>query len=218
MKNLVLPIFAVLCVLICGCSNDDPPKLMGSGVSKTETRSVPEFERIVFYGMGTMEIAAGPATPLTITGDDNIVPIMDTSVAGGRLSIRPTEDNINPKVPLVIQASSPMIREVESAGSAEIILKDIAGEELRLAVNGAGRVKATGKVISLIVNMKGAGEIDTTSVEAERVSVTITGAGSAEVAASSNLDVTITGAGTLRYVGDPQVSKKILGIGSVEKK
>jgi hypothetical protein len=205
------------CALLCGC-REDAPKIVGSGVSKTETRAVSEFTQVSFRGQGRLELKAGPLEPLTITGDDNIVPLITTAVEGQTLTIRPTEKNLDPDLTLVIQAASPVINQVECLGAGDIILQGVEGDDVRVSVTGAGSVRATGKAIALHVSSEGAGKIDTTGLEAERVTVVIAGAGSAEVSATKNLDVTINGAASVRYTGDPIVTKQISGIGTVRKK
>ena len=219
MKRLISLTILVACLEIAGCSKErNQPKIIGSGVAKTETRPVESFAKVQFFGEGRVELSVGPLEPITLTADDNILPLMMTVVAGDTLTIRPSEESIKPKTPLVVRAAAPHITSVECVGSGDIVVRDLAAESVGLSVVGAGSVNAAGKTTSITVSIQGAGAVDTSQLEAERVSVGIAGAGSADVNATKNLDVDIMGAATVRYAGDPVVAKKVVGIGTVQRK
>ena len=68
----------------------------------------------------------------------------------------------------------------------------------------------------LKVNGSGAANIDTLALEAQDVTVDLSGAGAARVHAVQNLQVDVSGAGSVSYKGEPQVRKQVSGVGSVQ--
>jgi hypothetical protein len=77
MKMVCIP---VLCLGLITINNCNPNAIQGSGVSKTESRSVGSFSKIDLSGSPDVEVAVGPATSVSVTADDNIVPIIETTV------------------------------------------------------------------------------------------------------------------------------------------
>src|SRR3954464_9673522 len=63
-------------------------QVTGSGVSRTETRSAAGFQGVALGVDAALEIRQGPTEGLTITGDDNIVPLVETVVDHGVLQVR----------------------------------------------------------------------------------------------------------------------------------
>src|SRR5436305_15136422 len=63
----------------------------GSGVSKTEQRDVKEFRRVELEGSARVRITIGQPQQVTVTGADNIVPLIATTVDGDPLRIAPKE-------------------------------------------------------------------------------------------------------------------------------
>jgi len=218
MRQCAFHAFLIIGLGICGCDERSTAKIVGSGVSKTDTRAVEDFDKVILRGEGMLELAVGPLEPLTVTADDNIVPIITTEVSDGTLTISFTESSIDARTSIVIRGSAPKITSVDCLGAGDIAVRNLVGEEIRLSVLGAGKVLAGGKADSLALTIKGAGSIDTLGLAADKVSVDIAGAGKAEVDAKKSLDVSIKGAASVRYTGDPQVKQEISGLGSVQKK
>src|SRR4030095_7851383 len=62
--------------------------VVGSGVAKTETRPVSGIHSIALGISANLEIRQGTSEGLTITGDDNVLPLVETNVTNGVLEIR----------------------------------------------------------------------------------------------------------------------------------
>src|SRR5215208_2438155 len=59
----------------------------GSGIAKTETREVNGFSAISFNVIGKVVVTQGKTQSLTVTADDNILPLLETQVNDGTLVI-----------------------------------------------------------------------------------------------------------------------------------
>src|SRR4051812_22937807 len=75
------------CVGVNGCSMG--PAVKGSGVAKTESRQVGPFTRISIEGSGNVVVTVDPTQPasLVLKADDNILPLVETTVKGDTLVI-----------------------------------------------------------------------------------------------------------------------------------
>jgi hypothetical protein len=94
----------------------------------------------------------------------------------------------------------------------------VTGKGFYLEGSGASRVTVDGMVSELMATMSGASRLDSESLQAENVELSIAGAGKADVAASKVLKVAISGAGKVTYTGNPTVERHISGAGSVRQR
>jgi hypothetical protein len=207
------PLLMTLMTILTGCSRGGVP---GSGVAKIETRDLPSFTAVEFNGGGKLEITIGHPQSIEITADDNLLPIISMRVTDGRLVIEPREP-IRPKIVPAVKITVADLSALTMNGAARCVLTNLANDRMAIEINGAGDVRATGRIERLSVKMAGAGRVDAVGLYAERVDVDIDGSGDVDVYANESLDVSIAGAGDVRYAGNPQVSQSIAGVGSVIK-
>ena len=190
----------------------------GSGTLKTETRSVSDFSRVTLSGIGTLNIRQTGTESLTITTDDNILPLLTSSVSGGVLQLgvksatipRPTSD-------ITWNLTVKDLSSITLSGAGKINAQDINTSSLTVLLSGAGNLSVTGKSVSQTATVSGAGSYKGRDFTTTNTTVTISGAGSAIVNASATLNATVSGTGSVTYYGTPQVTSHISGIGSVKK-
>jgi hypothetical protein len=187
----------------------------GSGTSKTETRELDSFDRISLTEIGTINVSFGVTQMVTVTTDDNLVDLVETTVEDGELIIRPSM-SINPKTDLVIDIMVPQLSGVELAGAASLNINGIDGESLDIELAGACGVDATGTVKNLTIEMAGACRARLKTLETENAEVDIAGTGSAVVFASESIDATASGFASITCHGNPKnVQKEANGISKV---
>lgn len=210
--------------------------LTGSGVNKTEARSVAAFHAIDSGGWWNVEVVAGDRPTVEVSGDDNIVPLIITSVKDGVLVIEATESATS-KLATVVRIALPSLTSLKLSGAGTASIKDVTSSKLALLASGAGSVsfkgssddvtvKASGagnvalagKGKSLTAQASGAGNIDAAAFEVTLATVKASGAGNVTVNATTSLDIAASGAGNVVYLGAPKLSKKVSGTGSVKAK
>ena len=116
------PALGLLLALAAGCHFDPPIK--GSGVSKTETRTVAGFTEVEVSGTVHLELTVGPAASLEVTTDDNILPIVVTEVSGGRLKIS-MRGNSTTSLGVNVKATTPTLSAFEGSGATSSTLSGI---------------------------------------------------------------------------------------------
>jgi hypothetical protein len=204
-------VFIVTCLLLA--ASPAAAFTTGSGVLKSEVRTVGTFSRIAISGSMTLEVAAGQS--VTVSGDDNLVPLVETTVSGNVLRIR-FYDGYATSKPLVVKVAVPSLEAIIAWGAAKITASGIAGDRFDLEGNGATKATLAGRTGHLQVKLLGAGDVDACALETHTAGISITGAGNADVNARDTLDIRIIGAGKVSYGGMPVSNRTIIGAGSVQ--
>lgn len=190
----------------------------GSGKMKVEKRTVPAFSAVNLSGAYEVEIVAQKEQSLEIEGDDNLLALVKTEVNNGVLDIF-NERSFSTKHAIRLRISVPQLDGLSTSGASDIVASGIKTDAFEIGTSGAGSLKVTGETKKLLIEMSGAGEVDTKDLRAENVSVMSSGAANAEVYASEELRVSASGAGNVDYYGDPKnVSEDVSGAASISKK
>ena len=87
MKRIAIILFAAL-IVVAGCSR---PAIKGDGVIKTENRPISEFSKVVVTGGYQIKWSGGKPA-LSISADENLLPLVETVVNGDTLQIDSTND------------------------------------------------------------------------------------------------------------------------------
>ena len=221
-------------LLLAGCT---VAATVGSGRAATETRAVSGFDAVDFAFVGDVTITQGEEEGLTITGDDNILPLIKTEVKDGVLRIYTEGVNIAQSTnPLRYDLRVKDLRAVTLSGVGNVTAPALATDRLAATVSGAGSLRVdeldadalevtlsglgnanfAGAVDRLKVTLSGAGSYFGRDLNSGVAEVTISGMGDAEVWATEALDATLTGAGSIAYKGSPSVQQQISGVGKIE--
>ena len=194
--------------------------LTGSGTPATETRNVAGAHSVSMSVPGKLEIVLGDAEKLTVTGDDNILPVLETTVDRGELRIRFRERghlNLHFKTPLRMTLAVKSLDGIMIAGSGDVVANALDARKLSLSISGSGNIVLGGKAQALDVQIAGSGDVKAGKLEAKSASVSIAGSGDATLWARESLNASIAGSGDVRYYGDPAVQRSVMGSGSVRR-
>jgi hypothetical protein len=243
MKIRYIALAGMALLLLSACTIDIPKeKLNGSGTIKMENRSVSGFQSVLISGIGNLTITQSDTESLSITTDDNILPLIKTSVNNNTLdiSIEPGNKSITPtkginyaltvkslhhltvsgiaKVTATDIKNSESDFTVELSGTGSVSIDKLTGTSLHVDISGAGSATLGGTVQSQDITLSGVGSYHADNLASETVRATISGVGNAVVKVGKSLDVTISGVGGLNYYGDPTVTQHVTGLGKVNKK
>ena len=212
------------------------PRIVGSGVSKTEARAVTGIRNISLGVHARVEVRQGGAEGLTITGDDNIVPMVETVVDNGTLKIRWTGKGYSTQykdLAIVVNAASVEGLTIAGSGSihatqlkagnlratitgsGDVAIDDLDAKALTVTIAGSGDMAVAGRVDTLDVTIAGSGDLKAPKLESRVVKVTVQGSGDAIVWATESLSATVAGSGDIKYYGKPQVRQTVAGSGSI---
>lgn len=211
-------------------------RIDGSGTVIEEVRAITGFKALTIAGPIDVQLKAGEAERVVVRGDDNIVPLITTTIEGDRLvvGLQPnTAVHTRSKMQVTVefrQMNAILIRGsgdvradlIKSAifdtvvrGSGNVVIEHIESDAVALSINGSGDFAASGRTASLGVNINGSGDVRTENLEARQVAVRVRGSGDVRVHALEALQVDIAGSGDVRYRGSPTLAVKKTGSGDV---
>ena len=229
---------AVIVLTITGCIIVINGKsVQGSGNIITQEREVSEFSKVHLKGSGKVFLTPGEKQSLEIKTDDNVLPLIETDVSGNKLTISHGNHHLRP-TSFEVYITLENLEGVRISGSGDIIGKgrfvtdtlyaEISGSGdmnlevetglLETKISGSGSIHLSGKAQDYRVSISGSGEINAFDVQAETVSVKISGSGDCRVHAAESLDAKISGSGDVYYKGRPRINTKISGSGSLKSR
>ena len=221
-------------------SSDFTGAIKGSGIVKTESREISDFNAISIDYPADVIVKQGKQYAVKLEADDNLIPQLEVNVQGETLHFRNNEKNwsqrVYPTEPVILTitvidldalnlptAGSIEIDGMETnslnvsvSGAGEVNLSDVKVEQMEFTISGAGKIFVDGEVDDLRLRISGVGEFDGGNLQSQIANVRISGAGSATIWVDKNLEASISGTGSIRYYGDPKsIDKNISGLGSV---
>jgi hypothetical protein len=210
----------VALILLIGCTSSVCWGLgvQGSGKMVTENRALESFEKLQVDISADVSIKQGQAVKCSISGDDNIVSLIQTDVAGQQLRIG-AKETISPKLNIKIEIEVPLLTEVVLNGSGNIWMDQVTRDKAYLALKGSGSITANGSVKELTAALEGSGKLQLDKLSAGQTTVKISGSGDAFVCASESLTSLIKGSGNLTAMGKARIfDAAIYGSGSIKGK
>jgi len=198
--------------MVAGCSR---PGIQGDGVITTEDRPISEISKLVVTGGYEIEWSSGKPA-LTISADQNLLPLVETVISGNTLQIDSKEELV-PTKGIKIILSSATLADVQLTGGISFKASQITGQDLKLESTGASEISVDGSVTNLEVNLTGASKLNAKSLQTQNATLSLIGASEADVTVTDSLKASVTGAGSLTYSGNPKsVEKNITGAGTIQ--
>ncbi|HEY6977077.1 MAG TPA: head GIN domain-containing protein [Chitinophagaceae bacterium] len=216
--------------------------IKGNGISKTEKREVGSFSGLSSSGLMDVTIAYGNSTGITLKGDENILPYVETFVKDGRLKIKVKDFTIiRPKLSITVHVSMTTINSVSQSGSGSITGEgnfsndgetgfSMSGSgkiklgfekfgNAAISMSGSGSVELKGNISNnLSVHQSGSGHVDCEDAPSTNVSVQISGSGNTRINATKEITAHISGSGSVYYTGNATIAEQhISGSGGLRK-
>ena len=190
--------------------------IKGNGIEKTANRNVSGYTLLDIAGPFQVIVSLGEKDALRICGDSNILSYIKTKVENGTLYIF-SGQSIVPQLPVRIEIETNNVYNLILWSTKAVSIKNIDNKNFNILLNGTGSVEASGKTGNLKIECNGNGNIDTESLKAENVDITLFGEGKIETLAMQNLEVTISGAGSFTATGKTKHLKiTCSGAGSID--
>jgi hypothetical protein len=192
-------------------------KIAGSGVSKTESRDVNDFQKVDVSGALNVEVIANQDFSVTVEADDNLLDKVITEVDGDTLKVY-SKGWLSPKTKINVKISMPNLDVIEISGASNVTATDIINEDLSIDLSGASKLKIDGKSTNATFDVSGASKFDGENLQIENANIDNSGASSVLVSVTKTLTADASGASKVTYIGDPSVEKSVSGAAKVVKK
>jgi putative autotransporter adhesin-like protein len=215
--RLVLPLLAVG-LAMGGCTIGETT-VQGSGHVKSEQRSVSGFNAVTFSGVGQLTITQTGKDSLTVKADDNLLPLLTSTVSGGtlELGIKPNS-SIQSATTITFDVTVKELKEITLSGAGSATVTNLNTPALTVTVSGTGHLTVSGSADSQQVTISGVGSYDGSGFATKTAKVSISGTGNAVVQVSDSLDADVSGVGSVEYIGNPRVTQHVTGLGSVRQR
>jgi hypothetical protein len=238
--RIVFTVLLLLSLSLTSCSvlsNAGVKIITPSNVNMSENRDVSGFTAIEFSTFGKVNIIQGDKESLNISGPDNLVPEISTTVSNGTLIIKTTNNitvptlstenmltftivvkeltslNVSGFGDVQIETLTTPSMNIDMSGAGKIVQNQISTPKLAINLSGAGSIDASGEATQATIDLSGAGNINAPDLKIQTASVTISGLGGATLWVTDQLTGNISGAGSVSYYGNPQTNTNSSGLG-----
>jgi len=209
----------------------------GSGNVIREERHVSSFNSIDVSGAFQVYLSQGSTQSVIVEADDNLMKLIRTNVNGNTLEID-TKDPIHHSKALKIFLTVTDLKNIQLSGAVDIHTEtkltfndlsidvsgatdskmDISVQKLTVDCSGGSELHFTGSAKDVSFDVSGAVDLYAFDLVTEKMDLSISGAGKADVNVSKELKADISGAASVRYKGNPEkISKDVSGAGSISK-
>jgi hypothetical protein len=169
----------------------------GSGVIQTEARSISGVTKVVLTTSGTLTLRQGQQESLSVTSDDNLLPLITSSVTDGELTLGTAPNtNITP-TRLEYQLVVTDLDALRSTGSATIAAGELNGDVFSLEIAGSGDVAIESLTVpSPTFTLTGSGDLIVRQLSAQNLTSVQNGSGEVVlIGRVANQAITVSGNG-----------------------
>lgn len=180
------------------------PCIEGVGDVIEETRDVSDFSNISNNTSFDVYVTQADAYSVKVVAKENLLPIIETSNAGGTLIIEIKNFAcIRNSNQVEVYVSLPEIDELKLSGSGTIIAGELESETLELAVAGSGLIQLDSVYTDdAIITVSGSGDVDILKTECEYLDVKLSSSGKIDFGVSAPLDALISVSGSGNVSGE----------------
>ncbi len=230
----------VISSLLSGCTilqNFGVKVITPSKTIISENRNVSGFSGIDFSTVGKVNIVQGDKESLKISGPDNLVPEITTTVSNGTLTIKNKENftvssltnesmltftivvksltslNVSGLGDVQVGALTTPSMNLNMSGAGKVNMNQLTTDNLSLNLSGLGGLEISGSAPQAIIDLSGAGSVTAPDLKIQTANVNLSGLGSATLWVTDQLSGQISGAGSVSYYGSPKANTTTSGIG-----
>jgi hypothetical protein len=197
-----------------GCTVTNFSGTIGEGPLVSEQRTVGAFSGVESGGGVHVTVRVGSPQLVTVRAQENILPIIETSVSGGTLHIG-GRSSYSTSRGVEVNIVTPSLEAIELSGGAVGTVTAVATERFTATVSGGAELRATGAVTSVSLEASGGGRAYLGGLTATTAQVDVSGGAHGEVLASDRVSGSASGGGSLSVRGGAQVDVDVSGGASV---
>lgn len=176
------------------------PGISGSGPTQREVRSVDAFTRIeVGNGIG-LTVHVGGAQAVEVVAQENILPLISTTVEDGVLRIDSSE-SFSTTAEVTVTTSVSALDGISISGGSQAEIEGLTGDHLDIALSGGAGLAATGRVTDVTLDANGGSRADLATLTATTMRVTLSEGATAALDVSGQLTGTASGGAVATVAG-----------------
>ena len=241
-KNIILTSLIVMLTFTVNAQDwwGSNKKVKGNGNVITDSRSTSDYDGVSAGGSFDVILIKGKEGKISIEGEENIIPFIETEVSGNTLKIKYKKNtNIRTTKKMTVTVTFMDIESVALGGSGNISSKDVikssnlkvslggsgninlkvATNNLKASIGGSGNINLEGTTNELDSSIAGSGSIKAYELETDALDASVAGSGSIKITVKSKIDAKLVGSGSIYYKGNPKhIDSKSVGSGSIVEK
>jgi hypothetical protein len=192
----------------------------GSGVTKEESRAVANFSQLTLALPANVTITQGATESLTISADDNLLPLLSTRVVNNELLIEGDKNRgFSTKKEIKIRLMVKSLNTIKIKGSGDVHGDQLKSDKLDIAIEGSGDVKFNAiRADEFKVGILGSGDVSIDTVESKLLESNVRGSGDVKFGSvkAGQVNISVTGSGDVGAAGSAdKVLIEISGSGDV---
>jgi Putative auto-transporter adhesin, head GIN domain len=192
----------------------------GSGVIKEESRPVANFSQIALSLPANVMITQGAIESLTISADDNLLPLLSTRVVNNELLIEGDKNRgFSTKKEIKIRLTVKSLNNIKIKGSGDVHGDQLKSDKLDIAIEGSGDVKFnTIRADQFKIGIVGSGDVNIDTVESRLLESNVRGSGDVKFGSvkAGEVSFSVTGSGDVYAAGTAdKVAIEVSGSGDV---
>lgn len=178
-------------------------QVKGNGVLVTEERLIDDYDSIEVQGVIQVEVSPGLEPSLTITGEENLLAILNTKTADGALVIGASEPYSSTK-PIVIKTTCPNLIRYTGHGVTQATITGLESDRFEAQLNGASTLLIqTGNVELFKADISGVSNLNAKGLRANKADVQASGTSHITLNVTEDLNAQASGASNIVYHGNP---------------
>ena len=193
--------------------NDPSGPVVGSGVIVTVDRAVSGFSEVSVNLDSRLIIEQTGVESLTITGDDNLVALLESDVIGGRLVLKRRDDigGFATTQKIVFRLTVRTLDEIDLTGGNFLgpVVVEATGIDssfLKVTLDGPSRMTVAGRVEVQAISIGGFARYDAGALPSREAIIDAGGPSHVTLRVSERLSGTINLLASVEYCGDPVVA------------
>ena len=212
-------------------------KVRGNGRTTTETRKTATYEGINTGGSFDVLLVKGKEGNITIKGEENLIPYIQTTVEKGVLKIEIKKGtNMQTTRKMLVTVPYQDIEKVSLSGSGNFTSNttinakkfatkvtgsgsmklDVDSDEINATLTGSGFISIRGTSELLTCRIAGSGDINAYDLATKTTIAKVTGSGNIKTSVSDKITAKVTGSGNIYYKGNPdKIDAKSAGSGAI---
>ncbi len=183
------------------------PRIVGSGILKTEVRNISDFKTVETSGAINVEIIAAKEFSVEVDADDNLLEYVKTEIDGTTLNIY-TEKWLTTNTKMNVRISMPELLNAKVSGVSTMTIDNLKNDNFSLKASGASKIKISGETNTFDFKLSGASVLDAENLLTEFADAKVSGASNAVLNVSESLEAKASGASEITYIGEVKNLKK----------
>lgn len=188
-----------------GGNNRNGDTIKGAGPVVSDTRTLGAFNRLDVGGVFDVkiEITECLEPSVTVSAQENILPLVKTKVVGESLEITMSGNSTSSEnIELLVRTNA--LAALTVHGSADVSVKNIKSGAFYLDVSGTADIKMSGQVAYLSADVSGSTGLNLTKTKVTNLQAHVSGTAHVQANVSEIVSLEVTGAASIVITGKPE--------------